>query len=615
MRFLLPLLLLLGFAQAQDISITATSDQSQYAIGDTITLALVITIPEAHHLYANPLGPGVGKPLAITPHLSDNITWLDGLSDQPEKYEQEGDTWVWQWDNSVNIFVRGILTTGSTDSIPLSIDVNGLICKTACLPQNQTINTRIFNGKASQDKHFTSAPELQLAYSSAKQFPIEEAVVADNYLPEFSFTSNNEVLPSTWDYKIREASDVAAGKTEKSELNLGMAIFLAFIAGIILNFMPCVLPVLGIKILSFSEGRTGSKAMALKNSFAFAGGMILVFLLLGALAAFAGMSWGQQFQNPIFTIVLIALMFAFGLGMFDLFIILVPNKIAEMDMKQDSHSIAGNFGKGIFATLLATPCSGPFLGATLAWTVTQPKPVVFAVFLALGIGMASPYILLAASERLSKIIPKPGAWMEDFKHILGFFLFGFAVYLMIGLPQELVLPTVAFLVVLSGAIILYGKLAPFGTAVPKKIFAIVVVLLVLFGGYKVSFENIKTAVTPHENSGNWQKFSVELLEQAHADGQDVLLDFTALWCMNCQFNKKTVYYTAAMDSIIAEKEILTLKADLTQSNPELETLRSKLGSESIPFLVLFPADNPEEPIVFRDIVTKEQLFSQLKKLY
>ncbi len=650
MKQLLILVLLATIASAQSISLDVQTDRTSYLPGDTITAAVTITIPEGFHLYANPLGSGIGKPLAVKVSHTDKISWIDGFSDQPQKYQQDKEYWVWQWEKSVHIYVRGVINEGATGSAEYAISLDGLICKESCIPQNKLKSASIVigsKGKPSFDQSIATARTVAVPFpisiggskvastqkvhekpvakaetlSKTETFPVITTPVIDmvsvkrDSSPDTSVSigSTNSAPLTLPTYTIREAASVLSGGEHSRDYTLGLAIALALLAGFILNFMPCVLPVLGIKILSFSEGKAGTKATAIRNSFAFSLGMFIVFMALATLAAFAGMSWGEQFQNPTFIVIMIALMFLFGLGMFDLFIILVPNKIAEMDQKQDSHSFMGNLAKGVFATLLATPCSGPFLGATLAWTVTQPKLTIYAVFLALGIGMASPYILLASSRRLSRMIPKPGAWMEDFKHVLGFFLFGFAVYLMIGLPHDLVVPTIAFLTFLAGAVILYTRLAPFGSPISKKLIAILATGSILVGGYFVAFSTVREAVSK-ERISSWQPFKEQLLIEAHEKKQTVIVDFTALWCMNCQFNKKSVYHTAAMDSVIGANNILPMTADLTVSNEKLEQLRSKLGSESIPFLVLFPANDPENPIVFRDLVNKEKLFSVIRSL-
>ena len=158
-----------------------------------------------------------------------------------------------------------------------------------------------------------------------------------------------------------------------------------------MNVMPCVLPVLGIKILSFSEIRQSSRKMAFVKSLVFSAGMLSIFLVLASLASFANFSWGEQFRNPSVLVVIIAVIVIFALGMFDLFMIQVPSSIAQMGVKKRS-GLTGDFFNGMFASILATPCSGPLLGATLAWTLTQKPLIIFTIFTSIGLGMAFPYI-------------------------------------------------------------------------------------------------------------------------------------------------------------------------------------------------------------------------------
>jgi thiol:disulfide interchange protein DsbD len=349
--------------------------------------------------------------------------------------------------------------------------------------------------------------------------------------------------------------------------------------------------------------------------------MIFVFLVLATLAAFAGMSWGEQFQNPIFIVVLISIMFVFGLGLFDFFLIINPPGISKIGNSVAPKGFLGNFFNGVFATVLATPCSGPLLGATLAWSVTQSKLTTYLIFLTLGLGMAAPYVLLASSQKLSAFIPKPGIWMINLKHTMAYLLLGFAVYLMIGLPTSWVIPTVGLLVVIAAAISLYGKIVPFGAPWQRKGVGLLVVIVMLVAGWHVNF-NIILAMTSTEHAAKmelesemqWHTFDAKDLKEAHSRGQNVIIDFTANWCMNCQLNKIRVYYSQEVENLIKEKNIYAIKADLTTNNTEIEALLKSLGSNSIPFFAIFPGDNWQEAIIMRDIVSKKAVIRELQKL-
>ena len=212
---------------------------------------------------------------------------------------------------------------------------------------------------------------------------------------------------------------------------------LAFVAGLVLNVMPCVLPVVSIKVLSFVQQAGESRRRVLAMGLVFAAGMLTVFLALAAVAILFGLGWGQQFQSQAFLIILITLVFAFALSLFGVYDFAVPTGVNALAAATTREGFASVYLKGVLATLLATPCSGPFLGSTMAWTLTQPPSIVLLMFSMLGLGMAMPYVVLTAHPESLTRLPKPGAWMETFKQIMGFLLMGTVAYLMISPPAPL----------------------------------------------------------------------------------------------------------------------------------------------------------------------------------
>lgn len=601
------------------LSINVENSHLSAKVGDTVSFLISMKLPKDYHLYSNPLGAGIGSPLKIYLEDSESIEWISATQNLPQKYAPEGleDLWTWVWKDTALVRLSGVVLSTNSD-INERIIIDGLVCKEACIPANDTVNLSLKISQTQTRKTLEPLPAIIPLYGSGSN----NLTFTDAQLGEVIDVSQ-EQISEVEEIKLEDTEDYARlygwtfdTQEKKTEYNVWIALVLAFIAGLILNFMPCVLPVLGIKILSFSQGREGSKKDAMIHSIAFALGMIVVFLVLATLAAFAGIGWGDQFQNPIFIVVLVGLMFLFGLGMFDLFIIFVPNKVAQLDLAQKGkNSFSSNFLKGIFATLFATPCSGPFLGATLAWTLTQPVLVIYAVFFALGLGMASPYILLASSSRLSKMIPKPGVWMEDFKHILGFILFAFALYLMVGLPTNWIFPTLSMILSLSFGVVLYKRMF----YVSNKIIVVLILLLVAIVGLYISFSkmvktNYNEKLQIQESISEWVPFTPERFDSAKAEGANIIIDFTASWCLNCQFNKINVYQTKEVLGLIQDKNIVAMKADFTKANPQAEALRTALGSRSIPFLAIFDARNYDQPFVMRDLVSKKDVIAHLKNL-
>jgi thiol:disulfide interchange protein DsbD len=383
--------------------------------------------------------------------------------------------------------------------------------------------------------------------------------------------------------------------------------------------MPCVLPVIGIKILSFSQSNEGSRKNAILRSGVFSAGIISVFLILATLASFAKFSWGEQFQNPFMLIGIIVLIVLFALWMFEIFMFTVPGSVSSLERKSGD-GLVGDFFRGVFATILATPCSGPFLGATLAWAFTQTSLVIFMVFVSIGVGMAFPYILLSSSKTLTRLIPKPGKWMIDFKNLMGFILIGFAVYLLIGLPRDMIVSAVGICVISVFAATFYTRLAPWGVStIARKLISALAAIVIASAGiyfcinvlYKSMSEQVAENVT---EQGQWVDFSADLLKKAHSERRNVVIDFTANWCMNCQYNKIVVLNSKPVKELIADRNILTIKADLTRPNLEIEALMHMLGSRSVPFLAVFPGDDPYKPIVMRDILNQRDLERVVKAL-
>jgi thiol:disulfide interchange protein len=256
----------------------------------------------------------------------------------------------------------------------------------------------------------------------------------------------------------------------------------------------------------------------------------------------------------------------------------------------------------------------------LAWSVTQPAGVIFTVYASIGLGMSFPYVLFSASRRLMRLVPRPGPWMNDFKKIMGFLLLGFAVYLMLGLPKDFVIPTVLFCVLISLAVVLYSRIAPWGSSPGRRLFAGLTSLLLVGVSLNTSFGIVYPSFSESTGTGIegqdkvWQKFDADSLIAAHKQGRTAIVDFTANWCMNCQYNYISVLTRKDVLDLIRQKNVLALKADMTSPDPVQDSLLHSLGSQSIPFLALFPGDKPYEPIVMRDVLTVGQVKKALEAL-
>ena len=241
--------------------------------------------------------------------------------------------------------------------------------------------------------------------------------------------------------------DQIAVTPESSGHSIWAILPVAFVAGFLLNLMPCVLPVVGLKILSFVQQANDSRRRVLLLNVAYSAGLVSVMLVLASLAVFAGLGWGEQFSSTTFSVTLAAVVFAFALSFLGVWEIPLPGFVGAADaVSGKGEGYGGAFSKGVLSTVLATPCSGPFLGSALAWAIAQPAPLTFAVFATVGFGMASPYLLIGLFPSLVRFLPRPGHWMVTFKQLMGFVLLATVVYLMSFLAMPSVVPTGLLLV-------------------------------------------------------------------------------------------------------------------------------------------------------------------------
>ena len=386
-------------------------------------------------------------------------------------------------------------------------------------------------------------------------------------------------------------------------------IVLAFLGGIILNLMPCVLPVIGLKVMSFVEQAGHSRTHALALNIWYSVGIVSVFLLLGLLAAWIGLSWGGQFGSTWFNVTLACVVFAMALSLLGVWEIPIPGffgsgKVQEVAAKEGP---LGAVLKGAVTTVLATPCTGPFMATALAWAVTQPTSTIMIVFASLGLGMASPYLVVGVFPELLRFLPKPGAWMETFKQLMGFVLLATVVFILTFINPAAVVPTVALLVGIGLACWLVARTALTAALTDRmQTWGLAGSIVLLFA--VVSFMWLYGTGPPIR----WEPFSLAKLQQvAVKDGRTVLVDFSADWCLTCKTLEKTVLHTEPIEDAIADSKIVPMYADFTNYPPEIERTLQALKSNGVPVIAIFPGARPYEPIVFRGAYSKHGLLDAI----
>ena len=564
--------------------------------GDALALAIAVQIQKGFHINADARQI---KPAAdfFTPYPSQlTVTKADEglLTESPlypaaERFKaQYAKNGLMSFSGQVVIYLpvkfADNLAPGARPSLSLDFTYQACTENHCLLPQTTRLET-----------------SLEIADPVAVPQPVNQELFA-GYTPQrlASASSHDQIDFRVFGWKFAVNGSSWAGML----LLLSIAAF----GGLLLNFTPCVLPLIPIKIISLSYAAKDRRQCLLLGT-AMSLGVLAFWLLLGGLIALvSGFSaTNQLFQYPAFTIAVGVVIGVMALGMFDFFSLPLPQWLYLIHPEQDS--LHGSFGLGILAALLSTPCTAPFMGAAAAWAATRPPTATLAVFAAIGSGMALPYLLLSAAPHLVEKMPRSGPASVLVKQVMGLLMLAAAVYFIgIGTETLLASPTDPpgrqhwWLVMACSATAggwLFWRTFRIASGGPLKVFFMGLgLLLIVFSGYGAVNLTDRGPI-------NWVYYSPERLEQARSQDKAVVMVFTAEWCLNCKALEQGVLDSPKIVRLLNRDEVVPMKVDITGSNPPGREMLRQAGSLSIPLLVVFAPDGKR--VYKSDFYTAEDL--------
>ncbi len=565
------------------------ADAAQVAPGETLRVGVHLEIDDGWHIYGE--DPGLtGLPTEVEWDLPEGVEAGSLRYPEPEKFEFEGDE---AWGYSGEVLLVATLTLPEDFSGPLEVGakVMWLACADVCIPGEALLALTVAVG----DETVPLAANRTL------------------------FGERETAAPTNGD---EEPADFAT--TPFSMGLFGLYILYGFIGGLLLNFMPCVLPVIGVKIMSVVKNAGDKPHIVLLQGWMYTAGIVVSFWILAAVvialqALGQVLGQGFQFQHLPFLVFVTALIFVLALSMLGVFSVNLTSggyeKASELSSKR---GLSGAFFTGFVVTAVATPCTAPFLGLAMGFAFTQPALVTVAVFTAVGFGLAFPFTLLAHRPSWLRFLPKPGMWMEYFKQAMGFLMLGAVVWLIWVINSfqggDAVVWTVAFLFVLGIIAWIYGT---FGEPLkPRSVRrrARIAMILLFFAGVLGILEGqmawrsaepdrpIATGGAGGEGEIAWETFSPEKLDELLETNQPVFVNFTAAWCLSCKVNERTSIEIARTRGVKEDTDAIFVYGDWTNQNPEIAEFLRRHDRAGVPLYLVYGRDR-ENPQVLPEILT------------
>ena len=603
-----------SFFQASDSSVEVTSESEAMMKGDELLLGLNFKLTPGWHTYwKNPGDAGEGA--SVTWQLPKGFQASEILWPGPQAIPVEP-LMTFGYEDEITLLTKIKALDAAVFPAIVKAKVSWYTCKDICVPQEANLELTIQNGekintffanelsnvflnlpKELSSKHRVEALDdnyfLQMELdgntpvSSAYFFPEEYGLSSYSKEQILEINKNSlslQISQSEVDLKLQNFAGVLLLNNQDSRtffnvnLNLNnnqkqeslsiselvLTIIFAFIGGLILNAMPCVFPILSIKILNFVEQSEGSKEKMIQHGLSFSAGVLVTFLSIAGLLLLLksggeSIGWGYQLQSPLMVTILIYLFVAIGITFMSNLVL--GGQLAQLgNINQGYGDITSSFLTGVLAVIVASPCTAPFMGSAVGIALLQPGFITIAIFVSLGLGFAAPYLLLSFYPSLLKVLPKPGAWMETLKQFMAFPMWGSALWLTWVLSGQV--QTDSVLMVLLGALfialglwILEKNQSSDGFAKWMSLSSVTILLGAALWLAPTDYENIE-----QDTSSDLNSYSPELLDSLLAEKKPVFLNFTADWCITCKVNEAIVLNQVSIKNALESKGHCLLKS-------------------------------------------------------
>lgn len=574
--------------------------------------------------------------LPVTETAPESTEWQSEIADARSRLPRSVDGWNAVVARSAGSYVLRLTPpsswSGSLEEAYFFADEKGVVAHASTQPLSR------------QGEHFLIALQ-QSEYAQEPAERLSGVVVAGD--GRSVWDEAGEIRALRVNAPVRESDEIAAageitgggppaGASAGGGMSLGWALLFALAGGMLLNLMPCVFPILSVKVLSFTEQAGTTRSRMRGHGLIFALGIlasmwVLAGVLLALRAGGSEIGWGFQLQSPYFVGVMVLLFFGIGLSLLGVFEVgtSLMSLGGRLQNRVGEQGYLNSFLTGVLTTVVATPCTAPFMGAALGFAITLSAGGALLIFTALGAGIALPYVALSMAPRLLDRIPEPGPWMETLKQLLAFPMFATAVWLLWVFGQQAGVTGMSYLLL---GILLIGlaawvvsrwpapAISTRARIVSRTLALVLAVAGVAIGVTGAAQQSGQQAVASTSSGGgsqsaedSWESFSVEKVDRIRSEGRPVFVDFTAAWCLTCQVNKRTVLNTETVQEAFAEHDVALIKADWTNRDAEITRALESHGRSGVPLYVLYPGDG-SDPRILPEVLTRDVVLDALESL-